>query len=100
MPSGSSMPSCPQEMAAPKQKALFILQDKKRRCIRTLQVLPLAFLHVSQVPQETLMPATAAQMRTAGSQGPLLPGERRHMICRTEDAACAAARRRTGSLWF
>jgi hypothetical protein len=68
MPSGSSMPSCPQELAAPKQKALFILQDKKRRCIRTLQVLPLAFLHVSQVPQETLMPATAAQMRTGARQ--------------------------------
>lgn len=68
MPSGSSMPSCPQEMAAPKQKALFILQGKKRRCIRTLQVLPLAFLHVSQAPQETLMPATAAQMRMGARQ--------------------------------
>lgn len=68
MPSGSSRPSCPQEMAAPKQKALFILQGKKRRCIRTLQVLPLAFLHVSQAPQETLMPATAAQMRVGARQ--------------------------------
>ena len=41
-----------------------------------------------------------AHGRTAGSQGPLLPGERRRMIFRIEDAACAAARRRTGSLWF
>ncbi len=68
MPSGSSRPSCPQEMAASKQKALFILQGKKRRCIRTLQVLPLALLHVGQAPQETLMPATAAQMRTGAQQ--------------------------------
>lgn len=70
MPSGSSMPSCPQEMAAPKQKALFILQDKKRRCIRTLQVLPLVFLHVSQVPQETLMPATPHRCAWAHGRQP------------------------------